>query len=1135
MSRTADISRRLVPWIPAALVTLLGVVILWPISALQMPLSADHTVHLTRAWLVADTLGEGSLRGWSSVWFYGTPVGELYPILGDYLVIAARVCSLGILDWPQAYAAGFTIAFLAQGWVLIRAGRTMGLGPWPGLVAAGLALLDVGSYREGGWIYTVYYGVWPQALATSLTWLGLAELAAATDTDDDKKRRKGMVLGGLSMGGALLAHPISMLVLAIAGPLVVLTVGIGPVARLRRATVTGLVTGVLGLALAAWWLVPMLGHRGWMASYGWLFQSLDWMLTRALDGQWCQSMPSPVGWTVIAGFVLIAVLGSRPARAFAATAMVLWLMASVDVAWELRLDLVSEGFTHLQYQRFITAAKPGLFLVAGAVIGFAVKLGLHARRKLGGGGGLALAAIGLGAAAGLTAWMAQGHAKEWDDIPLPDDVELSRGLKDIDDDHAALTAWLAEQWSGRERFWRVTVRDQRNIHWFMDIPALADGVPLLKQGFTPGDNFVHKPEEAPAQAQALAQVRYEIRRGQRKSAGVVQTFGQIKVYERRDWQADTVATLAGPGTVEVLEDDVDGGTVRVRVSGTDETSMLVFGIAGFGRWHLYGPDGEIEWFETPIVGDGPDATQAQRRGGELRGGKAHGDDGSEPTLIATGVSDGEYTLSYERWRAVDVLALLLSLVALAGCGALLFRRRIAERIEAPLRRMEVIGHPVVWAALVVGLALFTLVRVNRGRAAEAGQAYGRVLNGDAELRSAKAAFLKTDMLIRPAVVVARRHKKPAAAVFTNVTLGETLTGWGRDRRRPREDEGGGKARDRDRGATGRRRRVDHAVGDELPAQGQPPAARDPDPSAGRHDRRHPRAGYERGEATADAGLRPRSRIGGGGTVNRAQARLLLGAVAAVTALELLAASHVYGDSIDDEDWAAARIAVAALPEGEAVALGTPWLGPRARMEIPALAAAQNVARPDLRGIDRLHVLGLGSDAWSSELDDDLEGGERPAPVSETEIGPFTLTTYALGGGPVLDRLAPRKGRPAIVEVDYRPRACIVATPKADGEPVVLSKARMELGSELRGHVGFSDFNARLRNDAPARVVVRVDGRTVARFLAADEEGWRPFAVRTWPGVADVEVEVTVGVRGQWGKQGLSDRQPRNVCVELRSL
>jgi hypothetical protein len=156
-------------------------------------------------------------------------------------------------------------------------------------------------------------------------------------------------------------------------------------------------------------------------------------------------------------------------------------------------------------------------------------------------------------------------------------------------------------------------------------------------------------------------------------------------------------------------------------------------------------------------------------------------------------------------------------------------------------------------------------------------------------------------------------------------------------------------------------------------------------------------------------------------------------------------------------------------------------------------------------------------------------------VASTEVGPLTLTTYALGGTPVIDRFESAKGASTIVEVDYRPRACISATPKEDGEPVLLKKTRMQLGVELRGHVGFSDFNGRLRNDTPARIVVRVDGQAVARFLATDEEGWRPFVVPTSPGAANVTVEVTVGVRGQWGRQGLDDRQPRHVCVELRSL
>jgi hypothetical protein len=94
---------------------------------------------------------------------------------------------------------------------------------------------------------------------------------------------------------------------------------------------------------------------------------------------------------------------------------------------------------------------------------------------------------------------------------------------------------------------------------------------------------------------------------------------------------------------------------------------------------------------------------------------------------------------------------------------------------------------------------------------------------------------------------------------------------------------------------------------------------------------------------------------------------------------------------------------------------------------------------------------------------------------------------------------------------------------------------MPLGDELRGHLGFHDYNGRLRNDTPARVVVRIDDAVVARFVVSDEEGWRAFAIPTTPGAADVEVEVTVGVLGTWGANGISGQYPRRACLELRSL
>ena len=142
-------TRRILTWlsgqVPFLLVTLFGLYLLWPVPAGVMPLSADHTVHLTRAFLYGEQLAGGHLVGWSPTWFFGFPLGELYPVLGDLGVVALRVLGL---DWPQAYALLFTLVFLTQGWVLLRCGRALGWGPIPGLVAALLVLADVGDRKS---------------------------------------------------------------------------------------------------------------------------------------------------------------------------------------------------------------------------------------------------------------------------------------------------------------------------------------------------------------------------------------------------------------------------------------------------------------------------------------------------------------------------------------------------------------------------------------------------------------------------------------------------------------------------------------------------------------------------------------------------------------------------------------------------------------------------------------------------------------------------------------------------------------------------------------------------------------------------------------------------------------------------
>lgn len=142
-SRLVSLTR----WLPFAIVTLFGLYMLWPIPTGVMPLSADHTVHLTRAYLYGQQLAGGHLVDWSPAWFFGFPLGELYPVLGDLGVLTLRVLSLGLLDWTQAYALLFTLVFLTQGWVLLRCGRALGWGPVPGTIAGLLVLADVALKR----------------------------------------------------------------------------------------------------------------------------------------------------------------------------------------------------------------------------------------------------------------------------------------------------------------------------------------------------------------------------------------------------------------------------------------------------------------------------------------------------------------------------------------------------------------------------------------------------------------------------------------------------------------------------------------------------------------------------------------------------------------------------------------------------------------------------------------------------------------------------------------------------------------------------------------------------------------------------------------------------------------------------
>ena len=804
--------RRLEQAWPALVVLAFAAWLIWPVPLGRMPMSADHTVHLARIAMTGQRLVEqGSLSGWEPTWFFGFPLGDLYPPLGDLVVIAIRGLSLGLLDWPQAYALGFFVVFALQGLVLVRIGRLFGLGAWPGLIAALLLLGDPGFTREGGWMYTVQFGVWPQALATSLIWLGFGELAlalgfrssgglvssgglAGESVDEAPEPVRACLRAGLSFAAGLLAHPIALPSLVIGGGLaVVILIPRAQLAWRIALARCGLAFVVAGL-LAAWWWVPMLEHKAWMASYGWLFAPLETMLNwLGEDGRWAQRMPSAVGYLALAG-MLAALLprGREFLRFVALFALVQWLLASSDVFWRLRLDRVSEGFTHLQWQRFLIAAKPGLYLCAAAALVLPIAWGRAwwrrgSRRVLAGlgAGALGLASVALG-------WRTIADQREAMREFEVGAIQIDRMPNASDPaafeaDYRAFLAWAQDQWQTRDHDYRIAVREARNLHWFMDAPLWLD-TPIYKQGFTPGDNFVHKPEQGRGEVLDALGVRWVLSRSRASTSqpGEVARFGSLVVREHHG-HPRRLAWIEGPGSVEIAAANLREGKVEVEVRDTGEGSRVVFAIAGYPRWHATLAGQPIAWIEVPVWGDAEPVTPEQRRSGALRGGKALGDDGSEPTLIAidlpAGIDAATLELEYVEHTPREWVAELLSLLAWIFVGLALLggeRRwpmRVRGWVAASERGLARVAHPGVLGLIVIVALGLAASRWRGAVELERGRLLGRALAGEVTMVHAEPGPVKTGMLIRPALLLRPRPGSPAQLGVELDAMPAVLHGW----------------------------------------------------------------------------------------------------------------------------------------------------------------------------------------------------------------------------------------------------------------------------------------------------------------------------------------------------------------------
>lgn len=278
-------------------------------------------------------------------------------------------------------------------------------------------------------------------------------------------------------------------------------------------------------------------------------------------------------------------------------------------------------------------------------------------------------------------------------------------------------------------------------------------------------------------------------------------------------------------------------------------------------------------------------------------------------------------------------------------------------------------------------------------------------------------------------------------------------------------------------------------------------------------------------------------------------------IAAIALIESIVAWVVYQPWIQKHDWDV--LAAALKGSSSPVLLSQPWLDPRARMHIATLQDPRDVGLPDPYGDTEFRVVSLGTSWVPPDVQQALRDPSDLSHWQQTHVGPWVIDDYRWSrrhqrigqlDHPIVrtnDGTCRRHGEGWIcedetrvqetwVEVDYQPRRCW-SIDGADGVTVSL-RQEMGLGTELRGHLGFHDFNGRLRNDGPAKVEIRIDEQSVYRAIAADASGWQSLLIETTPRrEATIEVHVTISVGGQWGTRGYSTIARRPLCLELRAL
>jgi len=594
----------------------------------DIPVNHDHPVFLFRAWHTAWLLGhQGSALGYSPFMFVGLPANGLYPLGVDFLVIGVKLLGLWLISWETAYAWALFIFILLGTGSLYALGRAAG-GRVCGTLAGALWLLDRGAWFQGGWSFSLDWGVWSMGLSAALsTWAVYFFWKMIYQPG-----RRWFLLGAAAVGGAVLSHPMAVAILGLALPLLVICEGLrespgGFSGWLPRATGAGL----LGLGLCAFWLVPFVARREWFEPLGYHWTDYPEMVRRFWEGKLFEDTAPLVLMGGALGLLWAAGRRIPFGFFFLITSGIFLYIASDSFFLDVGALEKFPSLANLQTERF------AYFIRVGLLLGLSLALTLPWRDKEEVAGArpcLRLATRRFRAEA-LKLWAASPtRAAPSENSALNFEVKNSTSnensaKKQISQDKAwmrylkvalvgaalgPLLVYLPRvgelpyltpkeplQWASksesyanlkqaaafinrmdRRQIGRVAVKAYRHDHLMAMFPVLT-GLPIFKSGFTPQNNTLYKVESEDPAVWRETGVTHALTEGpmNRPDFTELGRFGRLFLY--RIENADPAsARLEGPGELSVLEDRPERLVVELR--GTSAESRLTIRRARYALW-----------------------------------------------------------------------------------------------------------------------------------------------------------------------------------------------------------------------------------------------------------------------------------------------------------------------------------------------------------------------------------------------------------------------------------------------------------------------------------------------------------------------------------------------------------------------